>query len=401
MNIYSESTFLNHLRFRMNMRTIKQMLPLMLAAVLSVILISCSDASSDNESSMQQELDKLLAERDAADARIAELQRILRVEDEAGQVKAVPVRMTTLEPLQFEHYIEIQGTVESERNALVSPRQAGVVTKLFVREGDRVAQGAILAQLDDNLFRRQLEESQTQLEFAKTIFERRQRVWEQKVGSEFEYLKAKNDVETLERRISTINQQIDDMQIRAPFAGIVDDVIPKVGEAVQPGVGAFRVVSNKRLKVAVEVSESYRANIKRGDKVKVIFPNLGIDTIKARIAAISESIDAVNRSFTVFVNIPASQSDIRPNMLCTVMLNDVTKEDILVAPVNTVQRFNNEQFVYVVAQDSEGLVARRRVVETGLTYRSQIEIVKGLEPGDQLVTVGFQDLADGKPVLPQ
>lgn len=380
------------------------LLSVALSLLAATLLSSCSDASSGDAATpevLREELAALNEEKAALQERIDAIEEELRANGDVEEtVKLTPVKSVKLRNDTLAHFIEVQGMVESDRNIFVSPKQAGIVTRVFVTEGSRVQAGDVLAQLDDSLLRKQLAELETQFAFAKTMFEKRKRVWESKVGSEMQYLAAKNDMETLERRIASVNEQIDMMKVRAPFAGIVDEVVPKVGEAVQPGPGAFRVVSHSNLKVAVQVSEAYRASIKKGDPVTLHFPDVPNGSYASRVTAISESIDAQNRTFTLYAGIPSNSKSIKPNMICTATLNDVTKEDVIVVPVNTVQRFNNEQYVMLVKSDSEGYKASRVVVQTGLSYRDRIVVTNGLQEGDDLVTVGFQDLADGDLVQP-
>ncbi len=377
-------------------------LAVMLTGLTLMLVASCTpEIPEGQDAELRAMLEKLQVSRDSLDAIIAGIEKALKSDSTDADVRVVPVKTTMLEPTKLEHYVDVLGNVTSDRNVMVSPRQSGIVTQVYVKEGDRVSEGKPLAQLDASLLERQLKETETQLEFAQTVFEKRKRVWEQKVGSEIEYLSAKNDVSTLERRIETLKQQIGDMTIRAPFAGMVDMVQLRVGEAASPGMPSFQVVSLQGLQIQSAISERFRSYLRKGDPVEIYFPHLDLDTIRTKIAAISEAIDASDRTFEVFVRADGISSSIRPNMTCRMRLNDRTLDSVLVAPINAIQRFKDEQFVYVAKMKGDNYVAERRVVETGLSYDANIEVSRGLQAGEKLVTVGFQNLADGVLVDPQ
>ncbi len=367
--------------------------------VFAIVMVSCSTDDSSGDSAMDQmsvtdKIAMLKGEKADLEAQIAELEAQLPPDTNR---RLVPITVSEVQTGTLRHFVDVQGTVESDNNVLVSPQRQGVVTKVLVDEGQRVSEGQVLAQMDDSALQLQLQELETQLGFAQTLFEKQQRVYDKNVGSEIQFLEAKTNLETLQRRKKTIEKEIDYMRIRAPFAGVVDQVIIKVGEAASPGRGIARVVNPSNLQVKSMISEKFIGKLDRGDDVELVFPNSG-DTLRRKITSVGQSIDPVNRTFDVFVSIPTTNK-IRPNMLCVARYNDITKEDIVTVPLNAIQDDNNGQFVYVVSLDEEGQeIAVKRRVETGLSYRDTIEIIEGVQAGDKLVTTGFQFLSENAAV---
>jgi RND family efflux transporter MFP subunit len=276
----------------------------------------------------------------------------------------------------------------------MSAKSAGVVTNVYAREGEAISKGQILAQIDNSLIVRGIDELKSQLELANTVYERQKNLWAQKIGTEIQYLQAKSNKESLERRLATLQEQNDMTKIKAPITGTVEVVNIKVGENVAPGVSTFRVINTSDLKASAKVSESYITTIQQGNKVTVSFPDQD-KSIDARVTFVGRNIDALTRSFPVEIKLP-SASYLRPNMTAVLRVIFHTEPSALCVPVNVVQNINGEKVVYIAESDGKNLVARRKVVEVVGVYGNFAEIKSGLKAGDKIITVGYQGLNDGE-----
>ncbi len=372
---------------------------LIIAAFTALTLAACGGGNDDSLAGKQAELAKLKSEQNELD------QKIKALESEVGKLDTTSARedralAVTVMPVMnenFKHYVEVQGSVDAKNTVMVSPKSGGVLTAVLIKEGDNVRQGQTIARVDNSIMKESIAEVQNQLSLANTIFEKQSRLWEQKIGTEIQYLQAKNNKESLEKRIATLNAQLGQANIAAPISGAVDQVIAKVGEMAAPGMPIARVVNLSNLKIVAKVSDSYVATVRKGDEVIVQFPDLNQE-YKARISFVSTTVDPLTRTFRIEANLPSTNS-IKPNMLATVQINDATQKDALVIDQNVVQSTENGTIVYVAENESGKKVAKARVVKTGLSYNGKIEILAGLKAGDQLITQGYQNVANGQAVI--
>lgn len=314
----------------------------------------------------------------------------------AEETKVKAVSVTPLQPSTFEHLIEVQGTVDAKNNVQVSPQASGVIKAIYVKEGDAVGVGTPLAKIDDALLRESVEETKNQLSLASTLYEKQKRLWDQQIGTEIQYLQAKNNKEALEKRIATLQVQLNQSKVTSPIAGTIDQVDGKVGMMATPGVSILRVVNLSSLKVMAKVADTYAANIRRGDAVTIKLPDLNKE-MKAKLSFVATTVDPLSRTFTIEATLPPSK-ELKPNMLAQVLINDVTKTNALVIDQNLIQNTENGQIVYVAVTEGNRKVAKARPLKTGLSYNGKIEITEGLKAGDALITVGYQELTDGQAV---
>jgi RND family efflux transporter MFP subunit len=275
---------------------------------------------------------------------------------------------------------------------MVSAKSMGVITRVNVTEGERVSKGQVLAQIDNSVIERSIEGMESQLELATSVYERQKNLWDQKIGTEVQFLQAKTNKESLEKQLASLREQSEMARIKAPISGTVDDVFVKVGENIAPGMPAVRVVNADDLKIQARVSEAYITDIKKGDKVLVNISELKKE-VEARVTFVSKTIDLLSRTFNVEVALP-SRPELRPNMTATVKIIFDSSSDALVVPVNVIQEINKEKIVYVAEQKGNQSVATRKVITVEGVYGNQAA-VKGLNAGDKLITVGYQGLNDG------
>lgn len=354
-------------------------------------MAGCSGESADKAS----QLEKLKAQQAQLAQQIAALEEELAAENPAAvTAKAKAVAVTTVAPRQFNHYIQTQGVIEAEDNILVSAKTMGIVTSVRVNEGQQVSRGQTLAQLDNTVILASIEEVKSGLELANTVYERQKSLWDQKIGTEIQFLQAKNNKESLEKRLATLNEQLDMTKIKSPINGTVEAINVKVGENAAPGMPAFRVINTSDLVVKASISEAYVTSVKKGDKVLVSVPDLD-NTIEARVTFVGRNIDQLSRTFPVEIALPETES-LRPNMSTVIRVIFHTEPSALVVPVNVVQDVNGEKVVYVADKTTKGVVARRKVVTVGGVYDNLAHIKEGLQSGDSVITFGFQGLTEGE-----
>lgn len=312
--------------------------------------------------------------------------------------KAVAVYTQELSPQTFRHYINIQGTVESDRTILLAAKAPATVQEIKVKAGQHVKKNQVLAVLDGEILKSQISTLETQIELARDMFERQQKVHEQNIGSEVEYLQAKNQLEALEKQKITLNEQYDNYFIKATIDGLVDRVMLKEGESIGPERPAFQIVNSDDLKITAEISEAYIQNINEGNEVEISFTSLD-RVINTKLDVVSKVINASNRTFGVEIYIDNPDGNIRPNMITKLRINDYTAENQILIPVNAMQISNGDRFVYVAEKDGEYYRAVRKDITPGLSSGNDLIVLEGLEAGDQLITTGYNNLAENDYVV--
>ncbi|MBF9236126.1 efflux RND transporter periplasmic adaptor subunit [Hymenobacter sp. BT683] len=358
----------------------------------ALLLASCGGDSKDPKA----ELAKLKKEQAANQAKIAELEAKAGAGDKPA-VTATPVSVMKVQPESFKSYLEVQGRVDYDQNAVVSARAAGSLTNLRVQRGDQVRKGQVLATIDASILDASIAELRTRMELAQTVYQKQKGLWDQQIGTEIQYLQAKNNYDALRRNLATLNQQRALYNVVAPFAGTADEVIPKLGEVVAPGTPVVRLASGMGGKILADVSEAYGNNIKAGDKALVTIPDLGGEDIPATVRVVSRTINATSRTFTVELRLQdAKAADLRPNMVATVRILNYDRPNATVLPVDLVQRDEQNSYVYVVAQEGGKSVAKRRIIKTGNTYNGKVEVTNGLAANDQVISGGYQNLNEGQ-----
>lgn len=311
------------------------------------------------------------------------------VNKNATLVTTLPVKEET-----FKHFIEVSGNVSSDRNVTINAEVPAEVTQVNVKKGDKVKKGQLLIAQDAETIRRNIAELQTSLELANTRFERQTNLWEKKIGTEMQYLEAKNNKESLERRLASARSQLDNYIVRAPFGGTVDDVFVKEGEVTQPGIPMLRIVSLEDMYIVADISEAYLGEFDRGDSVTVRFPSLNKE-ISSTINSVGQVINQNNRTFEIQVNLPNDEQFLRPNLLAVLEIKDYEQPDAVVIPTNLIQHDNRGDYVYIAAETDTGLVAEKKHIERGMTYNNETMIKSGLEKDDQLINEGFREVAEG------
>ncbi|MFM7730145.1 MAG: efflux RND transporter periplasmic adaptor subunit [Flavobacteriales bacterium] len=315
------------------------------------------------------------------------------------EVKVSDILVTEIQPTLFRHFIDVQGIVDASQSVNMQPMMSGRVTKVLVKEGDAVKVGQVLAEMDYDIYAKQLNSLQPQLTLARDLYERQQRLWDQKIGSELQLLQAKTQVESLEKQMETLRENIEMHILKAPINGTIDFSSIKVGQlasamSMEP---AFRIVNLSGLKVKAEIAESYAAKVNVGNAVQIHFPDLNA-MVDSKVSFVERMIDPMTRTFTAESALNGDNAMYHPNMIAVLKVIDYEKADALILPVNVVQTVNNESFVYVAVQENGQWIARERTLGLGNSYGGNMEVVSGLNPADKVITTGQLDVTDGSVV---
>lgn len=365
---------------------------LLFVSLLLAALSACNQPKNE-----AAELAALKEQRAQIEARIAELEKKLNTQPEkARPIQTVGIEEVKLQP--FRHYIDLQGRVEAEESVPVTARMPGVLTRVLVKNGDYVRKGQLLAQIDDEVMLKSMAELELQLKVAQDLYERQKGLWEQKIGTEVQYVQAKANKEALEQRIATTKEQWQQTRIYAPISGTVDMVMLKVGQAISPGVPLCQIVNLGDLKVRGDVPESYAAKVQHGAPVQLYFPDLDKE-IASRITYVSPSISTTNRTFAVEAALPAGSGAYRANMIAVMKIVDYENPRAVVVPVNLIyQESDGQHYVFAAEKNGEEkqATARRVPVKVGRTYNGMVEILSGLKAGDWVITSGIQNLTGGE-----
>jgi RND family efflux transporter MFP subunit len=361
-----------------------------LAFGLMIFLASCSSTVDK-----KAELDKLKKQHDQIAEQIKKLEAELKVNDSTA-VKMTDVILSEVSTSEFSHYIDVQGRVDGEDNVAVAPQIPGVVTAVYVTEGASVKKGQVMAQLDDNVLKQQIAGLNQQLEFATNLYNKQKSLWDQKIGSEVQYLTSKNNKESLEKSLATLKEQLEMYKIKSPINGTVEEVGVKVGQMAAAGVlPVFRVVNFSSAKIKADIAEVYASKVKTGNEVKIFFPDFNEEMV-SKIAFSSKYIEPSNRTFQVEIRLGPSKVEYRANMIAVVKIKDYTNKSAIVLPVNYVKESQSGKFIFVAKQEAGKWVARKQKVTIGQNYNGLIEVTEGLKPGDKYISTGFNSLVEGQ-----
>ncbi len=348
-----------------------------------LFLAACAGKSSDKRS----ELEKLKKERVELNGKISKLEKEVGTVNAAANSKNVSVYTVT--ETDFKNYLEVQGKIDAEENVQVNPEAQGIVTAVYVNVGQNVSRGQVLAQIDDKVLRQNIAELQTQLELATNLYNRQKNLWDQKIGTEVQFINAKTQKVAAERRIATLRSQMSMYKIKSPISGTIDEMNLRVGQAVMPGMSGIRVINASKLKAKALVAESYAGRVNQGDAVTIIFPDVP-DTLQSKISFASKTIEPASRSFNVEVKLPSNKR-FRPNMLAVFKIVDYENDKALIIPVNSIQKAESGEYVFIVDNGK----AKRVSVQSGKVSDGKAEILSGLKVGDQVITTGLQDMNVG------
>lgn len=378
-------------------------------ALTPIVLASCGGnntnsvenvIATNNIEAMRAKHIEIAEQHRTLEMKLKALDSAIALLDDNAKLPLVTTLVATPQP--FDHYLELQGNVQTKQNVLIYPEMAGTLTRVYVKEGQKVAKGQELASIDDGGLSSQLAQLKTEAELSKTTFERQKKLWDQNIGSEIQYLQAKTTCEAQENAVKQLESQVAKATIRAPFAGVIDDVIKDQGTVVGPGQGSeiFRIVNLSNMYIEVEVPESHLPNITPGKEVKVYFPVLG-DSVVTQIRQTSNFINPTNRSFTAEIPVPSKEGKIKPNLTAKVRINDYSNTNAILIPQSIVsENAEGAQYVYVVEADSvtSDPVAQKMIIKTGKTQGNYVEVLSGINNGDHVINEGARSVKEGQKV---
>ncbi|MCB0460539.1 MAG: efflux RND transporter periplasmic adaptor subunit [Flavobacteriaceae bacterium] len=352
------------------------------------LLISCGKKEvTDNLTDLKNEKSKIIAQIDSLNNALNIVETKLSKLDSSKKVQlvtALPAKKDI-----FKHYVEIQGIVKSDKNIELRPELGGTIKAIYVKEGQQVAAGQLLVQLDDSSLQNSIAELNTQLELAKTTFDRQERLWNQKIGSEMQYLQAKTQKESLENNLATLRTQARKMKIIAPFSGVVDEIFPKTGELTSPQTAVVRLINLDKMYVEAEVTEAYLPIIQKGTEAIINFPSINKE-ITSKISQVSNYINPENRSFKVRIDISNKDKLIKPNLLADLKLLDFSSEGIIVPSILVQQDQNGDDYVFIINQKDNENIVSKKLIKAGNEYAQQIFVSEGLTAEDTLVNSGVR-----------
>jgi membrane fusion protein (multidrug efflux system) len=317
--------------------------------------------------------------------------KIIKLQAEVGTAdsgKTTDVGVLQLKPITFSNYVQLQGKIDAQDNVVAFSQASAAITAIYVKAGDHVSKGQVLAQLDNSVLMQNIAQAQTQANLAQTVYERQKNLWDQKIGTEVQYLQAKANFEGAQKQIDGLKQQAGLYRIISPISGSVDQMDLKLGQIATPASG-IRVVNADKLKVKADVPESYAGSVSTGNTVKILVPDAN-DSLVTKVTFAAKVIDPTSRSFGVEIMLPVRKS-LRPNMTAIIQIANYTKPNTIVIPVKAIQKSELGDYVFL----NENGLAKRVNIKSGVTYGGRTEILSGLKAGDLLVTDGAADIEDG------
>lgn len=367
------------------------------ALSLIVFLASCGTNTNGDLEKKKSELAKYHSQLNDLKTKIANLEKEIAALDTNATKSDIGILVETklIQPEKFEHFFEVSGTVTTDENVTLSAEAAGQIKSILVKEGQKVSAGQVLVKLNTATIESSIEEVKTALDLATTVYERQKRLWDQKIGSEIQYLQAKNNKESLEQKLKTLQTQLALSIVKAPGDGIVDEIFRKEGEMVMPGTPLIQFVNLNNMKMLADVSEMYVKSVKQGDKAIVNFPALGIENLEANINRTSNVINIKNRTFKVEVGLPNKDQILKPNAIGMLKIKDFEADSAFVVPTMILGKDSKGDYLYTTVEKEGKKVARKTYVKTGKTSGGQTMIIEGLNPNDKVITAGYNEVSDG------
>ncbi|QHS57177.1 efflux RND transporter periplasmic adaptor subunit [Mucilaginibacter sp. 14171R-50] len=345
-----------------------------------LLLAACSNKPKDKKA----ELADLQKQQSEINNKIAKLQAEIGTPEVITEVNVAEVKTGP-----FVNYVQIQGKIDAQDNVTAYPQTGGTITAIYAKVGQHVSKGQVLAQLDNSVLRQNIAQAESQLALTQQIYNRQKALWDQKIGTEVQFLQAQTNFQAGKKSIAALREQAAMYRIVAPISGSVDQMDLKLGQVASPGVTGIRIVDADNLKVKADVPESYAGSVRTGNNVKIVIPDAQ-DSLTTKVTFAAKAIDPTSRSFAVEIKLPA-RKNLRPNMTAVLKIADYAKTSTITVPVKALQHSEDGDYVYINANG----VAKRTVVKAGSTYGGQTEILSGLKAGDQLITNGVEDIEDG------
>lgn len=387
----------------------KYFLTLLLASFTLLFFNSCGgdDSKADTPEEKQALLEKQIREKKSDLAKLeSELQALEReyltydpeyLQKQEESKKRV-ITVDSVRVKNFDQFVEFQGQVQTKDDFMISSDMGGVLKSLTIKEGQYVKRGQLVGRVDDNVMQKNLDELNTQLNLAKDIFQRREKLWEQNIGSEIEFIQAKNQVESLQKSIATLQAQRGKTNIYAPNSGVVEEIYTNQGEVAGPGSPIAKIINTSNLQVVADIPENYLTSVKRGTSVKVTLPAMENAEQTVKVSKIGSMIDPNNRTFQIEVPISNRGGKVKPNLMAMVEFKSSDSDNAVVIPTNLVQNSLEGDFVFIVEKKDTNQVAKKVKIEVGDSYEGETLVLNGLKGGEVLIADGSNLVRDGERV---
>lgn len=363
------------------------------------LILACGGEKPEGEiAELSLERDSLINVKKEISSKIKSLEDQIKLKDTSADQNVPIVTVDDIKEDYFKHFFTVQGVIETDKNAQMNSEVGAKVVSINVKEGSHVKKGTLLLELDSRVLKNNIEELKTQIELATTVYEKQKSLWDQKIGSEIQYLEAKTNKESLEKKLSTLYAQLEFYQIKAPFDGLVDEIFPKVGEMAAPGLPLARVINLDHVYLKADVSEGYLGKIKVGDTATINIPSANM-SVKTTIDRIGNYINPDNRTFKVRFELENKDEKLIPNMLAMIdILDYVSAKKEFIIPSKLVQQNPaGEEFVFILKEN--GLSKAHKVlIKTGQSYKGNMEILEGLSKEDKIIVKGARGIKDGEVV---
>ena len=392
----------------MNLYTTMKTTALLLS--LSLLIVSCG-----NSEEKQVSIEDLIATNNLEQIQSTRKTLVASQQELVGKIKQLDAKIDELDTSKrmtlittfkaktetFTHYIELQGSVNTKNNLILYPEFAGILTKVLVREGQFVRKGQVLATIDDGGLSQQITQMQINSRLAKTVFDRQERLWNQKIGSEIAFLQAKATYEGQQQVVAQLEKQLARTRVTAPFSGTIDDIITEQGSVVAPGQSQLmRIINLTNMYIETDVPEKYITAITKNKQVLVEFPVLGT-SVTSKIRQAGSYINPANRTFKIEIAIPNKDQSIKPNLTAKLKINDYSNENAILIPQSIVsENAAGQQYVYVITdkKDDNRAKTKKKIIETGRTQAEIIEVLSGLSAGDEIIKEGARSVKEGQEV---
>lgn len=367
---------------------------------LVISLTSCSENSTLQSILESNNVEQIKLKRKEVSAAQQEFSNKLQIIDikleELNTNPQLPiVEVLSVNPVIFEHYIQVQGSVKSDELINIFPEFSGIAKAIYVKSGDVVKKGQPLMKIDDGGLKEQLSQLKIGFKLTKTTFERQKRLWDQNIGSEIKFLETKSMYEAQKQGINQLKKQIKKTLIEAPFSGTIDNVVVKKGEVVYPGRSNLMMLLNlDNLYIESNVPEKHIASINSGNKAIVHFPLLD-KTISTTIRQSGSYINPINRTFKIEMDIEKNDLNIKPNLNSKVKINDYSNDSALMVNQNFISiDSDNKEYVYKIYEKNNKTYVSKTIISTGKNDGIKIEVLSGLNAGDKVVYEGIRKLVD-------
>lgn len=359
---------------------------------LALLLIACGEPSKEKKleklkfklTEKQNSLSDLKAEIEKIENEIATL-------NGKAIIKGRAVEITKATSGIFKNYLDVMGKVDAEETVNLSSEMPGTVSRIYVKTGDLVNKGQVLAETDNSALTQSINDAELNLELINTLYEKQKSLWDQKIGTEVQFLQIKTQKESMEKKIAALKEQLRMTKIISPIDGTVDAIDIKPGNAVAPGMPAIRIVNLSKLKIKADVAEKFAPYVNKGNEVRVLIPDMN-DSIDTKIYYAAKTINTLNRTFTVEVELDGKK-EYHPNMFAKLMITTYTSpKPVVQLPVKLIQRDGTNNYVMIKKGDK----AEKRILSLGQTYNGVAEILSGLNAEDELITNGYIGLPEGE-----